>query len=563
MSVQRSVLLLLACAALLASMVAWPIGSDAQERTLQVRGQIQARPLESGSTSLARFRFRTDDSTVLMTSLDHFPRNAAVNVWHRSSDFVNQDGVVLGQVLVRLQGDGDIEFAFDPGAASHRPDRFILPQRRVLTTDSQTRKVGRWLSSSMIEFSVELPAEASASPDEPVGPSRAAQKDLIVAALYGFGDAADADQKTNHDYNDFGCPLSAFVTAEDGTPPHNDCGGWSEPEWDRTYPRNWIWRNEHGNVVRGYREGHSGWDIQTKTRGNEPFYSLTDGVVVARADLSKAKGQYGILAIQDDAGHTVIYLHTSEFDRRIRVTTRVTAGTCLGRQGKSGVEWSGAHIHLEVRDGATTGGSGGAYWISPADEKPSPPSVDPVGYLYGLVSRTQATPKSCDFGEIVRVEAESITDTTPTADGATSSLADLVDGDLIQQRGSGETYVIKRENGKWFRRHVVAYDLYEAVPEWDEANVKVVAPATFRQIWHSPLVNIPSNATDIYVVEEIDEDDVALRHIPNPDAFNRAGCDWDGVFQMPSGEYEHWQERAITQGRQLHAGPTDASYRCP
>ncbi len=87
--------------------------------------------------------------------------------------------------------------------------------------------------------------------------------------------------------------------------------------------------------------------------------------------------------------------------------------------------------------------------------------------------------------------------------------------------------------------------------------------ATFRKIRHSPLVNIPSNATDIYVVEEIDEDDLELRHIPNPDAFNRAGCDWDGVFQMSSGEYEHWQERATTQGRQLHAGPIDTSYRCP
>ena len=139
----------------------------------------------------------------------------------------------------------------------------------------------------------------------------------------------------------------------------------------------------------------------------------------------------------------------------------------------------------------------------------------------------------------------------------------VVSNDLIREGDSPDVYVVKVENGKQFRRSVVAYGLYAAVPEWDEANVQRVSAAAFGMIRLSPLVRIPGDAESVYVVEETGEDDIVLRHIPSPQAFNRAGCDWDGVFAMSRGEYDYWTARATQLGVSLHGAPVDATYRCP
>ena len=45
--------------------------------------------------------------------------------------------------------------------------------------------------------------------------------------------------------------------------------------------------------------------------------------------------------------------------------------------------------------------------------------------------------------------------------------------------------------------------------------------------------------------------------------FNRAGCDWVGVFAMSRGEYDYWAARAARRGADLFGRDVDATYRCP
>ena len=492
------------------------------------------------------------------------------NRWLRSSEIDFGNGFV-GRIIARRAPDGRIEFGFRVEGYENED---FFPRARYFPVDGPDHH--RWLRSSEIAISrpssgepdfAALGAQGDANPSAPDDPSRAAKKDLLVATLYGYSQSAEANSKTYHDYNDFGCPLSAYVDPFGGKPLRNNCDNWPSSEWNIYYPRHWQWivENDQGQqvAVPGYIEGHSGWDVQTKTKGNEPFYSLTNGTVKAVDDLSNDKNEYGIIAIKDEAGNTIVYLHASAIDSRIQPNAPVSIGDCLGRQGETGVEWSSPHLHIEVRSGAAKGGSGGAYWISPPSQRPQSPGIDPVGYLYSIVSDSNAQPKPCDFEVSPDRGAEPVNDDASVPEPPIASLRDLSSGDLIQQHGSGETYVVKQEEGRWFRRHVVAYALYAAVPGWDEDSVKTVNAATFSQIRHSPLVNIPSSETAIYVVEETGEDDIVLRHIPNPTAFRNAGCDWQGVFSMSSGEYQHWESRAESQNRELFGGAIGSSYRCP
>ena len=498
--------------------------SDDGER---IRGRIVAQRLADGRTE---FGWEPTGGERVLPTGRFFPADIDHRRWLRSTP-VEVDGAQIGRIYARLSADGRIEFAFT------LPDgRRIEPRARYFPTDAT---VGVWLRSNEITF--------SRFKEETGITTRVARKDAIVAALFGYDDPDDADRLTYHDYNDFGCPLSRDLEPAGRKA---DCESWSPVPYRSTYEPGWQWivRDESGNrvPVPGYIEGHSGWDIQTQTKGNEPFYSLTSGTVVAVDDLSDGIGQAGVIAIQVATnGPTVVYIHASAIDNRIRVDAPVQPGDCLGRQGTTGTT-SGAHIHLELRNGSARGGSGGAYWLPNGRTAPQSPSVDPIDYLYQSLARSSFEPRRCQF----------------------ESSSGFGDDDLIRGRSSPEVYVVKIENGKQFKRHVVAHGLYAAVPEWDERDVQTVSAAAVDDIRESPLVRLPAAAVRIhsgdtnriYFVEETGEDAIVLRHIPDPAAFARAGCDWDGVFAMSAGEYNYWRMRI---GDALDGGQTSNTFRCP
>ena len=485
-----------------------------------ISGRIVAQRLADGRTE---FGWEPAGRERVLPRLRYFPANVGHHHWLNSSP-IEVNGEEIGRINARLSEDGRIEFAFTPTGGER-----VSPPAPYFPADAM---VGEWRRSAEIVLR---------------GATRAEKKDAIVAALFGYDDAADADDLTYHDYNDFGCPLSRDLEPiEDKA----DCKLWTPDPYQSTYEAGWQWmvEDENGDLVPvpGYVEGHSGWDIQTQTKRSEPFYSLTSGEIVAVDDLFDGRQQFGIIAIRvAEGGPTVVYLHASAIDRRIEAGASVQPGDCLGRQGATGVK-SGAHVHLELRNGSARGGSGGAYWLPNGRPAPNPPSIDPIDYLYQSLSRSSFEPQRCQF----------------------DSSNGFGDGDLIREDSSPDVYVVKIENGKWFRRQVVAYGLYAAVPGWDEADVQIVSRATVDDIRESPLVRLPAAAArvhggdtnSIYFVEETGEDTIVLRHIPNPEAFNRAGCDWDGVFAMSLDEYNYWRARI---GDALDGGQTSRTFRCP
>ena len=168
------------------------------------------------------------------------------------------------------------------------------------------------------------------------------KKDRIVEILFGLN-PGEADSMTYHDYNDYG---------------------------------------ENRSNRAGYRGGHSGWDVQTKSvagdanTADEPFYSLTPGEVIATGG---TLGKIAVYYAPDDK--TIIYLHA----RRIDVTTERTINVRnpLGIQGNVGLGFSdpskSEHVHIEVRDGRTMSASLGA------DPGYNNPTIDPVDYLYSVL----------------------------------------------------------------------------------------------------------------------------------------------------------------------------------
>ena len=178
------------------------------------------------------------------------------------------------------------------------------------------------------------------------------KKDRIVEVLFGL-DLGEADAETYHDYNDYGnCPDEV-----------ESC--------------------DSGTGTEGYRGGHSGWDVQTKSvaldsTADESFYSLTSGQVIAIG------GTYGKIAVYnaiDDK--TTLYLHAREI--YVSEGQAVNVGTALGIQGNVGLGFSdpnkNEHVHIEVRSGPTT------YTALGADPIPasSHPTIDPVDYLYEAI----------------------------------------------------------------------------------------------------------------------------------------------------------------------------------
>ena len=190
---------------------------------------------------------------------------------------------------------------------------------------------------------------------------KARQKDELSEALF----KVVSHDKTNHDYNDFGCSW-------DGDP---------------------------------YIGGHPGWDVQTKEAVNHPeidvpFYSLTQGTVIRVGKIAhdfKTGKNYEVLdllslearnrlratlennktiAVYNPINKkTTLYLHA----RRVFVSPGddIFVGNCLGIQGKTGNAF-GVHVHIEVRDGEQP-------LAAPGDGSAEPPIL----YLYKSIMENQ------------------------------------------------------------------------------------------------------------------------------------------------------------------------------
>ena len=190
-----------------------------------------------------------------------------------------------------------------------------------------------------------------------ITPERAMKKNKLVEKLFNLKEGT-ADAKTYHDYNGYGC----------------------DPN--------------HNNACDGYRGGHSGWDVQTKSvagdaTANEDFYSLTSGEVI------RAGSDFGTIAVYNvNHDKTVLYLHA----RRVYVNIgdRVDIGDRLGVQGDTSTRKIGEHVHIEVRNKKRTSSACGATT-----------SIDPVPELYDLLNIGGGVVEP-PVDTIVRIEPESV-----------------------------------------------------------------------------------------------------------------------------------------------------------
>ena len=517
-------LLALAVAAFVAIIAADFTTAQAQNDD-ETSGRIVARRLDDGRVE---FGWRPTGGARVSPEKRYFPASINHNRWLRSSP-VEVDGSAIGRINARRLSDGRIEFAFTPTGGQR-----ILPPTRYFPTNA---RVGRWLRSTQIEVPIHQvgPDDSGPSPVDRET-TRAEQKNLLVERLFGLLPGT-ADTHTRHAYNDWGCNLVASPSADCNVgdafyEAHVDTAAWN-----------------------AYEGGHGGWDVSHRDTAPQ-FYSLSEGTVIAAGGNDWPCND--IAVYDEDADKTTIYLHAGTV--LVRVGDPVSVGTPLGTEGARCRGTVGEHVHLEVHEGRAVVRYGGAWngftttrriyargagQSAQSTHPRSEYSIDPLPYLYWRVTGHQGEPPSA------------------TQSPTSTSGSPVVSNDLIREGDSPEVYVVKVENGKQFRRHVVAYGLYAAVPEWDEANVQRISAATFGTIRLSPLVRIPGDAKSVYVVEETGEDDIVLRHIPSPRAFNRAGCDWDGVFAMSRGEYDYWAARAGQRGAPLRGAPVSATYRCP
>lgn len=186
------------------------------------------------------------------------------------------------------------------------------------------------------------------------------KKALIATALFGFAIEADG---LNYEYNVYkNCPIDELDFLEDCKSDNKDAG------------------------CDGYRGGHSGWDIQTKSvaleeTANETFCSLTSGEVIATSEAN------GMIAVYDAAKKkTVVYLHARKIFVDTATKKDVEVGTPLGIQGNRTPRiapsdtTTAEHVHVEVQNGRSELPSCGA------GELVDRPGIDPIEYLYRSVT---------------------------------------------------------------------------------------------------------------------------------------------------------------------------------
>ena len=488
----------------------------------ETTGRIVVRLLDDGRVEFGWQLRMNGEWGARVPGQRFFPTGTRVNRW-RNSSLVEVDGATIGRINARRLSDGRIEFAFTPTGGQR-----ILPPARFFPTDAT---IGRWLHSTEIEVSIlQVGPDDNGPPPVVRGITRAAQKDLLVERLFGLR-PGEANVLTSHDLNDWGCNLVASPPA--------DCNAGKAFYGARVNKAAWN----------AYEGGHSGWDASRRNVNRAQFRSLTSGIVIAAGRAWRCAD----IAVYDPAAHaTTIYLHAAQV--LVDEGDAVVIGDVLGREGTSCTV--AAHVHIEVRPGRAQtllGGLGYRIYargagIGRSDLPAREVSIDPLPYIYWWATGRQGGPPT------------PLSTWLPTS----TSGSPVVSNDLIREGNSSEVYVFKAANGKWFRRHVVAGGVINAVPEWSWDKRKSLSSAYYRLIRESPLVRIPGDAGSVYVVEETGEDDIVLRRIPNnAEAFDRAACDGDGVFAMSIAEYNYWAARAAQRGVPLRGAPVSAAYRCP
>lgn len=178
------------------------------------------------------------------------------------------------------------------------------------------------------------------------------QREIIVELFKIPKD--DVDRKIDYDYNYYGesCDFS--------------------PEW------------KDGCAYNG---GHSGWDVRTLKEWeireplpvDQPFYSLTNGIVVLDGikgeDNTNDETNFNAIAIYDEDNHrTTFYLHASDVHLSIEKGEEVKVGNPLGNQGDEGSPGA-VHVHLEVQEGEAKRASAGT-------KDAGTQTIDPISYLH-------------------------------------------------------------------------------------------------------------------------------------------------------------------------------------
>ena len=459
------------------------------------------------------------------------------------------DDETAGRIVARLLNDGRVEFGWQLADGAR-----ILPTQRRFSADITHN---RWLRSGPVEvdgaeigrinarLSEDGRIEFAFTPtdgEQILPPARyfphsatheqwlrsteisfflrAQRKNLLTERLFGLR-PGEADAVTSHDLNDWGCNVVASPPA--------DCNA------GRAFYEALV----NKAAWNAYEGGHGGWDASHRNR-RPVFYSLSEGEVIAAGGNGWPCND--IAVYDEDARKTTIYLHAGTV--LVGVGDPVSVGTPLGTEGTRCRGTVSEHVHVEVREGRSTalrGGGGRRIYargagIDRPDLSAGEVSINPLSYLFAQVCEEAGTSLVVPGG------------------------AAICSGMLIRDRNSPEVYVFKTKDGKRFRRHVVTDALYDEVPDWSGDVVQSVSAATFGMIRKSPLVRIPGDADSVYVVEEMGEDDIVLRHIPGEAVFNSAGCDWDGVFAMSRDEYDYWVNKL---GPALSGSPVDSGFKCP
>ena len=432
----------------------------------EVTGRIIARLLSDGRIE---FGWRpAGGGEDILPSQRAFPAAVDHNRWLNSSD-VTVGGIKIGRINARLgENDPRVEFAFAPAGGER-----IFPSARYFPENAPE---GRWLRSTEISF--DLPGS-----DPPPEPTVEEMEEAILRVLFG-GVAAQAN------YNDYGCPNT-----------HGQAGiECSRSVWSASELRN---KRADDPVPAGYQGGHAGWDAQTlsvagSATANERFYAVSPGVIKRNGSPT-----VNLIAVwHEPSNTTTLYMHARSLNSALRVGSRVQVGTWLGIQGDRGS--SGAeHVHIEVRAGEWTVGSGGA------DQSLAGPACNPVEFLYRSIQGRSTVGHEC---------------------GRTSPPA----GDLIRVAGTQDVYHV--QGG--YRRLIIAGGIINAVPQFRWDAISDVSQATMNRYEVSRLVRLPNDGGKVYLVETTGADTARLRHIPSEAAFTGAGCEWPAVYDITAEEAE-------------------------
>ena len=364
-----------------------------------VTGRIVAR---LGSDGRIEFAFQPTNGERILPTGRFFPAAQAATRWLPSTPVV-LNGIDIGRIEARRHADRRTEFTFVPRGG----ERISPPQRYFRDRESSwaLERVGKWLRSSPISFSVERP---------PVAQMEAA----ILAVLFG-GEPAQAN------YNDWGCPNTVGQ-------PGIDCSRsvWSERELRE--------KKAAEPIPSGYIGGHSGWDAQTlsvagRATDNERFYAVSPGVIKRFGSPT-----VNLIAVwHRQSNTTTIYMHARSLNPNLSVDDPVEVGTWLGIQGDRGSPGA-EHVHIEVRAGEWTTGAGGA------DPSLSGPACNPVDFLWRSVQRLSTIGHAC--GGATGGSSQ------PGGTGSGTTTTTVTNGQQMYRPGTGEVYVAKIVGNQRYKR---------------------------------------------------------------------------------------------------------------